>query len=109
MSEEPFFRVDKFSVPAASRPRFIERLRRTHDALDEAPGCEQNMILEQIEGTGRFNIVTFVRWRNRACYDEARTAAKERQDRSGFNPQVFMDELCVVSDLGNYACLGEGS
>ena len=109
MSEEPFFRIDKFMVPAASRARFVERLNRTHRALDSAEGCEQNLILEQVEGPGRFNIVTFVKWRNESCYQKAREAAKQRQSESGFDPATFMEELGVVADLGNYVDLGPGT
>lgn len=104
MPEGPFFRIDKFIVPAESRHRFTERLKLTHEALDSAPGCEQNLILEQIEGPGRFNLVTFVRWRDRTCYEAARKAAQKRQNAAGFNPSAFMEDG-VVADLGNYADL----
>ncbi len=105
MPNEPFFRIDKFMVPTASRDRFTDQLKQTHDALDALTGCEENMIFEQSEGPGQFNIVTFVKWRDRACYEEARKAAQEHQALSGFDPAAFMADLGVVPDLGNYTCL----
>lgn len=102
MQDIPVFRVDKFIVPATTKDRFIERLIVTHNALDTATGCEQNLILEQVDGSGQYNVVTFVKWKNREQYDAARKLALSRQSKEGFNPAAFMEELGVVADLGNY-------
>lgn len=102
MPSEPIYRIDKFIVPAAARDRFIERLRATYRALDDAEGCQRNLVLEQVSGAGEFNIVTFVEWRDAAAYEIARTASQERHAATGFDPKQFMDELGVKADLGNY-------
>ncbi|GHC65076.1 antibiotic biosynthesis monooxygenase family protein [Limoniibacter endophyticus] len=96
------YRIDKFVVPPTSRDRFMERLKKTHDALDHVDGCEQNLILEQVDGTGRFNIVTFVQWRDETAYQAAKSAAQARQAADGFNPAQFMKELEVAADLAIY-------
>ena len=105
MQDIPVFRIDKFVVPATTKDRFLERLTVTHNALDTAAGCEQNFILEQVDGPGQYNVVTFVKWKNHEHYDAARKVAVSRQAEEGFNPATFMEELGVVADLGNYTVL----
>ena len=93
------YRIDKFVVPPTSRDRFMERLNKTHEAIDHVDGCEQNLVLEQVDGTGQFNIVTFVQWRDEAAYHAAKSAAQARQAADGDDPAQFMKELEVVADL----------
>ena len=105
MQDIPVFRIDKFIVPATTKDLFLERLTGTHKALDTATGCEQNFILEQVDGPGQYNIVTFVKWKNREHYEAARLVAVSRQAEEGFHPAAFMEELGVVADLANYTVL----
>lgn len=105
MTNSPVYRIDKFIVPMPSKARFLERLRITHDMLDQAEGCEQNLLLEQVDGTGRFNVITFVQWRNAACYAAARQQSLAAQAATGFDPAAFMQELGVIADLADYHAL----
>lgn len=98
----PLYRVDKFIVPPQSLDRSLERVKKTHDALDQADGCERNLILEQFDGPGQFNVVTFVQWRDEAAYKAARQAALARQTAEGFDPQAFIKELGVMADIAVY-------
>jgi heme-degrading monooxygenase HmoA len=102
MPSKPFYRIDKFVVPPAAMEKFMGRLRATHRALDDAEGCQKNLVLEQVSGMGAFNVVTFVEWRDAAAYEVAKTATQEHYAATGFDPKHFMDELGVKADLGNY-------
>lgn len=102
MPTSSLYRIDKFVVPPISRDRFIERLEKTHRTLDHADGCEQNIILEQVDGPGQFNIVTFVQWRDEAAYQAAKNASQASQAAEGFDSAAFMKELGVVADLAIY-------
>ncbi|QSF54783.1 hypothetical protein [Brevundimonas fontaquae] len=102
MSSSPVFRIDKFVVPPRSRDVFLDRLRMTHRLLDEADGCDQNLVLEQTGGDGRYNVVTFVQWRDASCYEVAKHRSHSAQTTQGFDPAAFMAELGIVADLGDY-------
>jgi heme-degrading monooxygenase HmoA len=93
------FRIDKFEVPARSRAAFM-------DKLNEAKGCLQNHILEQVSGTGRFNILTLVEWSDGDAYKRARAASEARHKTAGFDPETMFRELEITADLGNYSIVG---
>lgn len=99
---ESVFRVDKFDVPSTSRDEFIFKLRESHALLDGMDGCIQNYILEKSSGTGRFNIVTFVEWRDQETYEAARSAAQARHVAGGFEAQAMFDQLGISVDIANY-------
>jgi len=97
------FRIDKFDVPSAGREEFLAKLRETHALLDRMDGCLQNYVLEQSAGSGRFNIVTLVEWRDQEAYEAARAIAQARHQANGFNPQAMLEQLGIGTDLANYS------
>ncbi len=96
------FRIDKFIVPAAAMPAFIDRLRRTREALSALPGCRQNLVLTQTGGPGRFNVITFVEWADVNAIAGAQETMKRAYAEEGFDPTAFMQGLGVQGDIGNY-------
>jgi heme-degrading monooxygenase HmoA len=58
----PFYRVDKFAVPAEGRAEFLERVASTHALLRTQKGFVRDLILEQQSGPGALNFVTLVEW-----------------------------------------------
>ncbi len=104
-SKQSIFRVDKFSVPAGSRDPFLAKIRETHALLDGAEGCLQNIVLEQKDGTSRYNVVTIVEWRDAEAYERAKQAAQVRHAAGGFDPKAMFATLDIEADLGNYQLL----
>ncbi|MFO7304341.1 MAG: antibiotic biosynthesis monooxygenase family protein [Gammaproteobacteria bacterium] len=96
------YRVDKFVVPQAVRGEFLQKVDATHRILRQQPGFVRDVILEQIAGPGRFNIVTIVEWESQAAIDAAREAVTKVHAENGFNPQAFMARLGVQADIANY-------
>lgn len=105
VSKVSIFRVDKFSVPISARDPFLARIRETHALLDGVDGCLQNLVLEQVSGSGEYNIVTIVEWRDTAAFERAKQAAQMRHEAAGFDPGVMLKELGIKADLGNYHLL----
>lgn len=105
MSDQPksVFRIDKFDVPSASRDEFLAKLRETHALLDGVEGCMQNYVLEKSSGPGRFNVVTFVEWRDQTAYDVARSITRSRHQKDGVEPQSLFDRLGIGADIADYA------
>ncbi len=96
------YRVDKFSVPQTAREEFLERVHETHQVLGRQPGFIHDVLLEQVAGPGRFNIVTIAQWESQEAIDAARTVVMEAHAKSGFNPQDTMARLGVEADIANY-------
>ncbi|HJV62104.1 MAG TPA: antibiotic biosynthesis monooxygenase [Albitalea sp.] len=97
------FRVDKFAVPPASLPAFLERVREIHRLLGAQPGCKQNLVLTQAEGTSEFNVVTIVEWADAAAMAQARTTVQAHHAREGIDPAALMRRLGIRGDLSVYA------
>ena len=97
------FRIDKFAVPVEARDAFLAKVKAAHVLLDSAEGCLQNHVLEQVSGSGSFNIVTLVEWRDQAAYDQARAAAQARHQVEGFDRQAMFETMGINPDLANYA------
>jgi heme-degrading monooxygenase HmoA len=100
------FRVDKFSVPSQSRDEFLQRISETHQILRKQPGFVRDAILEQVSGSGRFNIVTIAEWENQEAVDRAKDAVMQFHTSSGFSPQATMIRLGVEADIANYKQVG---
>jgi hypothetical protein len=99
----PLYSLDKFEVSAQSLPIFLHRIRSIHHYLGGLEGCVQNLVLTQIAGPGRFNVVTLVEWTSRRHMMDARDQVQEHYRSEGFDPVVFMARLGVRADMGVYA------
>jgi heme-degrading monooxygenase HmoA len=72
--ESSVYRVDKFIVPEDALAEFLLRVRDTQTILRQQPGFIRAVILQQSDGPGKFNIVTFVEWRSESELADVRTA-----------------------------------
>lgn len=101
-SGRPFYRVDRFIVPAAGRDEFLDRVRDTHAVLRQQDGFLQDMILEQSSGPGAFNIVTIVEWESADVLGRVSEAVAERHAEIGFDRQELIARLGITADIGSY-------
>jgi len=101
-SDIPVFRVDKFIVPELAKDEFLKLVHETHEILQRQPGFVRDLILQQVEGPGRFNIVTFVEWARQEFMHAARVVVTRVHGESRFNPQETMARLGISADIGNY-------
>lgn len=104
---KPIFRVDKFNVPKASMESFKALVERTHQVLQQQPGFIRDLILEQVDGAGKFNIVTIAEWQDQAAIEQARRVITELHAAMEFNPQETMQRLGIEADFGNYQPTGQ--
>lgn len=96
------YRIDKFVVPEQAREQFWTNVRRTHSVLRDQPGFLDDILLEKHSGSGRFNVVTVVRWSSADDLAAARTAVEHAHQRAGFRPAEFFEQAGIEADLGNY-------
>lgn len=99
----PVFRIDKFAVPAAALPAFLEQVHRVRQTLGALPGCQQNLVLTQTGGPGEFNVVTIVEWVNTQAVAAATAVMQKKYEEEGFDRSAFMQALGVRADLGLYS------
>lgn len=99
------YRVDKFVVPLAAREEFLSRVRATHHVLRRQPGFVRDLLLEQVAGPGRFNLVTIAEWDSQQAIDAARAVVAKAHSEAGFNPQETMARLGIEADIANYQAI----
>ena len=97
------FRVDKFAVPPASLSAFLARVHIVDRLLAKQPGCRQNLVLTQSEGSGEFNVVTIVEWASAEVMAQAKATMQAHYASEGFDPPAFMKSLGVRGDLSVYS------
>ncbi|MCC5940563.1 MAG: hypothetical protein JJU37_03405 [Balneolaceae bacterium] len=100
------YRVDKFAVPDAGRPEFLEKVRITHERLRTLPGFIRDVILEQVSETAEFNIVTIVKWENSEAIKQARVQVHKLHKELKFDPKELFTRLGILADFGNYRDTG---
>lgn len=101
----PIYRVDRFAVPAAAEPEFLERVRATHALLEAQPGCLQSLILRQVSSTGDVTFVTLAAWESDAAIEAAKAAVRQAQEAANFRPSDLLDRLGIAADIGIYTAL----
>lgn len=99
----PVYRIDRFRVPAAAAPAFLERVHHIRDLLGPQPGCRQNLVLAQAGEGSMLHVLTLVEWESAAAMSAARARVQRLYAEEGFDPPAFMRTLEVEADFGVYA------
>lgn len=100
------YRVDKFVVPDHARDQFWTNVRRTHSVLRNQPGFLDDALLEKHSGSGRYNVVTIVKWSSADDLAAARTAVEDAHRAANFRPAEFFESVGIEADLANYVEAG---
>ena len=98
------YRVDKFTVPAASRDEFLARAREAKDFLQRQEGFVRSTYLEQLSGSGVYNLVTIVEWESQAHVEKVVSAVASRErmaNTEGMETRErFYRRLGITAELG---------
>jgi quinol monooxygenase YgiN len=97
------FRIDKFAVPADALDEFVAQMKRLQHTLRALPGCENACVLTQVAGPGRFNVLTWVEWKDPASVAHATAVMQKKFADENFDPKAFTERLQVDGDLALYA------
>jgi heme-degrading monooxygenase HmoA len=96
------FRIDAFSIPAASRGEFEEAMRRNAAFLEKQPGIMGHVVFEKTSGPSNFDIVTLAVWES----SEAAAAAGEKvrgyYQSIGFDLPAVLARWGATASIGNY-------
>jgi heme-degrading monooxygenase HmoA len=105
MTDSPssIYKIDRFSVPQAALPAFIERLRAIQQQLEGQPGCLQNLVLTGSNTSDDMReLVTVVQWESEQAFAAARAEVGQRYVAQGFDPKRFMQQHSVNASLGEF-------
>lgn len=94
--------IDKFLLPQKAEEEFITRMNVNRDFIEDLPGFIQDNVYEQTGGDGNRVIITVAVWENEEALNRAKEAVQAEYQRTGFNPQEFMERLNIKLERGTY-------
>jgi hypothetical protein len=94
------FRIDAFTVPAASRSEFEAIMHRNLAFLETLPGFQHHVVFEKTDGPTTFDVVTIAVWES----PEAIAAASEKV--RAYYKSIGLDLPATITRLGITASLG---
>jgi hypothetical protein len=96
------FRIDAFSVPAASRPDFEAAMRRNLAFLETQAGFKGHKVFEKTSGPTTFNIVTIAVWESPEAIADASEKVRAYYKSIGFDAQAMMERWGITASIGYY-------
>jgi hypothetical protein len=96
------FRIDAFTVPAASRAEFEAAMHRNFAFLDTLPGFKSHMVFEKTSGPTTFDIVTVAVWESPEAIEAAGEKVRGYYKSIGFDMQGTLARLGITASLGYY-------
>jgi heme-degrading monooxygenase HmoA len=105
--DQTYFRIDRFTVPAAAVVEFTGILAEIDTFLGELEGCLQHHVLrEGGEGTsGDAAYMTVVEWTSLAAITKAREAIAAKHAAMRLNPRELFERLHIAPQQGTYVPL----
>ena len=96
------FRIDAFTVPAASRAEFEAAMRRNLAFLEKLPGFRGHTVFEKTSGPTTFDIVTIAVWESPEAIARAGEKVRAYYQSIGFDMPAMLARWGVTAALGSY-------
>ncbi len=96
------FRIDGFSVPAASRPEFETAMRRNLTFIQTLPGFLGHLVFEKSAGPSTLDIVTIAVWESQEAVAAAGEKVRAYYESIGFDMPAMLARWGVTAALGFY-------
>jgi heme-degrading monooxygenase HmoA len=96
------FRIDAFTVPAASRSEFEAVMHRNLAFLEKLPGFMHHMVFEKTNGPTTFDIVTIAVWESPEAIAAAGEKVRAYYQSIGFDLPAMVARLGITASLGYY-------
>ena len=97
------FRIDAFSVPAASRSEFAAAMRRNLEFLQKQPGFKGHTVFEKTSGPTTFDIVTIAVWESPQAIASAGEQVRAYYKSIGFDMKAKLEQWGITASLGYYS------
>ncbi len=96
------FRIDCFSVPAASRGEFEAAMRRNLDFLETLSGFLGHVVFERTSDASAFDLVTIAVWESPDAIEAAGQKVRAYYRGIGFDMPAVLARWKVEASLGYY-------
>jgi heme-degrading monooxygenase HmoA len=96
------FRIDAFTVPAASRAEFEAAMHRNLAFLEKLPGFNGHTVFEKTSGPTTFDIVTIAVWESQEAIASAGEKVRAYYQSIGFDMPAMIARWGVRASLGYY-------
>jgi hypothetical protein len=100
------FRIDCFSVPAASRGEFEAAMRRNLEFLETLPGFLGHVAFERTSDASAFDLVTIAVWESPDAIEAAGEKVRAYYRSIGFDMPAALARWRVEASLGYYRAPG---
>jgi heme-degrading monooxygenase HmoA len=96
------FRIDCFTVPAASRPDFEAAMHRNLAFIETLQGFEGHVVFEKTAGPSAFDVVTIGVWESPEAVAAAGEKVRAHYQSIGFDMPAMLARWGVTAALGFY-------
>ncbi|MCP3101023.1 antibiotic biosynthesis monooxygenase [Myxococcus sp. K15C18031901] len=96
------FRIDRITVPTASRAELETAMHRITALLREQPGFLGNVVFERKGDAGTLVLVTMATWESAEAMAKAGEAVRAHNQRIGFDAQALFQRLGATMERGDY-------
>jgi heme-degrading monooxygenase HmoA len=96
------FRIDAFTVPAASRPDFETAMHRNLAFLETIHGFRGHVVFEKTAGPSAFDVVTIAVWESPEAVAAAGEKVRAYYQSIGFDMPAMLARWGVTAALGFY-------
>lgn len=96
------FRIDRFTVPPASRPELEAAIHRSTELLRVQPGFLGHVVFERQGEPGVTTLVTMAAWESPEAIAKAGEAVRAHYQRIGLDVPALLARLGVTMERGNY-------
>ncbi len=87
--------VDRFTMPKASLPEFLERMEMNRSFIRNLEGFVRDEKMIKDEQNGNITVMTVAVWENQRALDNAKLLVQEHYQKIGFNPKELYERLDI--------------
>jgi steroid delta-isomerase-like uncharacterized protein len=94
--------IDKFSLPAAGKKEFYERMHMNRSFIKKLPGFITDEAYESTDDQGNLNCITIAQWQSMEAITQAREAVQAEYKRIGFDREELYKRLQITVNRAIY-------
>jgi heme-degrading monooxygenase HmoA len=98
--------IDKLTVPALARERFIERMNANREIIQKMDGFEGDEVCVRTDENGNSIFVTIATWKDETHLKEAKIKVDAEYKRTGFDVREFTMKYNIVLERDIYHVSG---
>jgi len=102
---EPIFRINRFTVPAASRTEFMALMGDTLGVIRRQPGFVRDVVLENATGLGASSLMTLIEFAHQSVLPGVIEALAADDRAHGLDRPAELDRLGIRAENGLYSLL----